>query len=158
MVGIAWQGSRDYTCDHLRSIPLECFAPLNKVPDIHLISLQKEAGTEQLSALPKDLHVVNLDDRLDVSAGPFMDTAALMCNLDLVIACDSAIGHLAGALGAPVWLALSSSADWRWLRDREDSPWYPTIRLFRQREPGNWLEVFERMAEALRQGPPRHRA
>ena len=80
---------------------------------------------------------------------PFMDTAAVIRNLDLVITADTAIGHLAGALGAPVWLALQFSADWRWLLERGDSPWYPTMRLFRQNTLGEWPEVFQRMAIAL---------
>jgi tetratricopeptide (TPR) repeat protein len=149
-VGIAWQGNPKHVSDHTRSIPLACFAPLGQVPGIQLISLQKEAGVEQLKDLPKGLQVLDFGDRLDVTAGAFMDTAAIMCNLDLVISCDSALAHLAGALAVPVWLGLAFAADWRWLQEREDTPWYPTMRLFRQRERGNWLLVFERMAEALK--------
>jgi ADP-heptose:LPS heptosyltransferase len=78
-----------------------------------------------------------------------MATAAIMKNLDLVVTCDTAIGHLAGALGVPVWLALSTVSDWRWLLDRQDTPWYPTMRLFRQKELGNWRHVFETMAREL---------
>ena len=75
--------------------------------------------------------------------------AAIMKNLDLVISCDTAVAHLAGALGVPVWVALPFVPDWRWLLEREDSPWYPTMRLFRQRRAGDWGEVFERMAKLL---------
>jgi tetratricopeptide (TPR) repeat protein len=96
-----------------------------------------------------DFQVVGWGDRLDEASGPFMDTAAIIRNLDLVIAPDTAIANLAGAMGAPVWLALATVADWRWLLNREDSPWYPTVRIFRQRERGNWAEVFERMAGEL---------
>jgi hypothetical protein len=78
-----------------------------------------------------------------------MDTAAVMKNLDLVISCDTATAHLAGALGVPVWVALSFAADWRWLQGRADSPWYPSARLFRQSVLGNWVDVFERLAAAL---------
>ena len=83
-------------------------------------------------------------------SGPFMDTSAVLKNLDLVIASDTAVAHLAGALGVPTWLALSSTPDWRWLIDRDDSPWYPTMRLFRQQQLGDWQAVFARMAEELK--------
>ncbi len=92
--------------------------------------------------------MIDLAAVLDEAHGPFMDTAAVMMNLDLVIAPDTAITHLAGALGVPVWLAMSAAGDWRWLRDRDDSPWYPTIRLFRQRTLNDWADVFSRMREA----------
>ena len=82
----------------------------------------------------------------------FTDTAALMKCLDLVICCDSAVAHLAGALGVRVWVALSTIVDWRWLLEREDSPWYPTMRLFRQERLGVWKPVFQRMAEELERG------
>src|SRR5262249_28386889 len=93
--------------------------------------------------------VTDLGSRLDETAGPFMDTAAVMKNLDLVVTSDTAIPHLAGALAVPVWVALPFAPDWRWLLEREDSPWYPTMRLFRQTERGNWTRVFERMAREL---------
>jgi Flp pilus assembly protein TadD len=148
-IGIVWQGSPTYNSDRRRSIPLTEFAPLARVPGVHLISLQKGLGVEQLKALPEDFRVVDLNERLDQAAGPFMDTAAVIMNLDLVIAPDTAIAHLAGALGARVWVALATSPSWRWLLDRDDSPWYPTARLFRQRENGSWLGVMEQMAQAL---------
>src|SRR5207245_332525 len=87
---------------------------------------------------------------MDEAAGAFMDTAAIIQNLDLVIAADTAVAHLAGALGAPVWMALSFTPDWRWLRDRADTPWYPTMRLFRQAAWGDWRTVFVQMAQDLR--------
>lgn len=90
------------------------------------------------------------DPPLDEGTGAFMDTAAMMRNLDLVVTSDTAIAHLAGALGVRVWLAASLNCEWRWMRDREDSPWYPTMRLFRQRSLGDWSDVFSRMAAALR--------
>jgi hypothetical protein len=148
-IGIVWQGSPTYNSDTRRSIPLTEFAPLARVPGVHLISLQKGLGVEQLKALPEGFRVLDLSERLDQTAGPFMDTAAVIMNLDLVIAPDTAIAHLAGALGARVWVALATSPSWRWLLDRDDSPWYPTARLFRQRENGSWLGVMEQIAEAL---------
>src|SRR5439155_9965011 len=87
--------------------------------------------------------------QLDEAAGPFMDTAAIIKGLDLVITCDTAIAHLAGGLGVPVWVALPFVPDWRWLLGRDDSPWYPTMRLIRQSEPGDWAGVFDRVAVAL---------
>jgi len=96
--------------------------------------------------------IVDLGEEIDSSHGAFMDTAAIMMNLDLVITTDTSIPHLAGALGMPVWLALPSAPDWRWLLDRSDSPWYPTMRLFRQRNRGDWTTVFDEMEQLLRQG------
>ena len=89
--------------------------------------------------------------RLDEGSGAFLDTAAVMRNLDLVITADTSIAHLAGALGVPVWVALPFTPDWRWLLDRQDNPWYPTMRLFRQAAAGDWHGVFDRIAEAVRQ-------
>jgi len=150
LVGIAWQGSLHYRYDRQRSIPLAQFAHLAQVPAVQLISLQKGPGTDQLRVLAGQFGVVNLGDGLDETAGAFMDTAAVMKNLDLVIASDSAVAHLAGALGVPVWVALALVPDWRWLLEREDSPWYPTMRLFRQTRYGHWDEVFDHIAEELK--------
>lgn len=147
-VGIAWQGRPKHPLDRQRSIPLAEFAPLAQ-GGIHLISLQKGPGSEQLDALRGRFAVLDLGRRLDDATGAFMDTAAVLTNLDLVVTADTAVAHLAGALGVPVWLALSFLPDWRWLLDREDTPWYPTMRLFRQRVPGKWDEVFARMASEL---------
>jgi tetratricopeptide (TPR) repeat protein len=148
-VGIAWQGNPRFKADRQRSIPLAQFAPLAEVPGVRLISLQKGAGSEQVRDVSFPL--MDLGPRLDEAAGAFMDTAAVMKNLDLVIAADTAAAHLAGALGVSAWLALPFSAHWVWLMNREDTPWYPTLRLFRQRTWGNWEEVFARMAVELRQ-------
>jgi hypothetical protein len=148
-VGIAWQGSPRYRADWQRSIPLARFEPLARVPGVTLISLQKGPGQEQLSGI--GFPVWDLAERLDTSeTGPFLDTAAVMQALDLLITSDSAIVHLAGALAVPIWVALPYMPDWRWLLEREDSPWYPTTRLFRKRVRGDWEEVFSRMAEQLR--------
>jgi hypothetical protein len=96
-----------------------------------------------------DFHVHDFSGVLDEKSGAFMDTAAVMKNLDLVISIDTSIAHLAGALGVPAWIALTSFSDWRWFLDREDSPWYPTLRLFRQKHFGRWQDVFARMTKAL---------
>jgi Flp pilus assembly protein TadD len=149
-VGIAWQGNPGFLHDRLRSIPLAHFAKLAKVPEIELISLQKGPGTAQLLEQQDKFSVVDLGNALDMKYGGFMDTAAIMHNLDLVVTSDTVIAHLAGALGVPVWVALAFAPDWRWLLNREESPWYPTMRLFRQRSQGDWEEVFERITEALR--------
>ncbi|HTU24522.1 MAG TPA: tetratricopeptide repeat-containing glycosyltransferase family protein, partial [Pirellulales bacterium] len=146
-IGIAWQGSRDFFADVWRSIPLAQFAPLAALEDVRLVSLQIGFGTEQIRAV--DFPLVDLADRLDETAGTFMDTAAVMQNLDLVVTSDTAIAHLAGALGVPVFVALQLVPDWRWQLEREDSPWYPTMRLFRQTTLGDWPEVFRRMACAV---------
>lgn len=148
-VGIAWQGSPDFHADHQRSIPLACFEPLARLPGVHLISLQKGYGSEQLKELPPEFPVVDLGDDVDRQHGAFMDTAAIMTQLDLVISSCTSVVHLAGAMGVPVWVALSVSPDWRWLLGRDDSPWYPTARLFRQSRMGDWKTVMERMAREL---------
>jgi Flp pilus assembly protein TadD len=150
-VGIAWQGDPKHSDDRNRSIPLLHFEPLTRIPGVHLFSLQKGPGQEQLPGLAQRIPMTDLASRLDEVTGPFLDTAAVMKSLDLVITCDSAIAHLAGALAMPVWVALAFTGDWRWLLQRSDSPWYPTMRLFRQQRPGDWPEVFARMADALRQ-------
>jgi tetratricopeptide (TPR) repeat protein len=146
-IGIVWQGSRSYPMDRWRSIALAEFAPLARLPEVRLISLQKGFGSEQIAKV--DFPVLDLCGRLDEATGPFVDTAAVIQNLDLVITPDSVMAHLAGALGAPVWVALQLSAEWRWLRGRDDSPWYPTMRLFRQTTLGEWRDVFAGMAKAI---------
>jgi tetratricopeptide (TPR) repeat protein len=150
-VGINWQGNPDHKKDRQRSFPLAGLAPLARIAGVKLISLQKAAGINQLSRVGRELGVIDLGSRLDEAAGPFMDTAAIMKNLDLVVTSDTATAHLAGALGVPVWVALPFAADWRWQTGRSDSPWYPTMRLFRQPRPGDWDGVFAAMGEALRQ-------
>ena len=145
-VGIAWQGNPKYRDDRRRSIPLRHFEPLSRLEGVKLFSLQKGPGTDQLLPLADRSAVIDLGSTLDEEAGPFMDTAAVMTSLDLVITSDTSIAHLAGALGVPVWVALTKVPEWRWLLDRADSPWYPTMRLFRQIEAGNWDEVFSRIA------------
>jgi tetratricopeptide (TPR) repeat protein len=149
-IGIAWQGNPANPEHRQRSIPLACFEPLARVKGVQLISLQKGPGTEQLQTVVGRFPVLDLGGRLDEASGAFMDTAAVMQNLDLVISSDTAIGHLAGALGVPTWLALTKVPDWRWLLGRPDSPWYPKMRLFRQKRVGDWQGVFEEMAGELK--------
>ena len=115
-----------------RSIPLAALAPVAQLPGVSLVSLQKGPGAEQLREAAFRDRVLDLGEELDPGSGAFLDTAAVMASLDLVISSDTSIAHLAGALGRPTWVALNASPDWRWLLDRTDSPWYPTMRLFRQ--------------------------
>jgi hypothetical protein len=147
-IGIAWQGNPTYGYDHYRSIPLAQFKPLSAVDGVTIVSLQKGAGSEQLATAEWPIH--DLAPRLDGQRGAFMDTAAVMQHLDLVITSDTATAHLAGGLGVPVWVALSAFADWRWFSDRSDSPWYPTMRLYRQSRLGDWPGVFSRMVSELK--------
>jgi hypothetical protein len=153
-IGIAWQGNPGFWGDAFRSIPLTQFARLARVEGVCLISLQKGPGVEQLQKVGAHFRVIDLGSALDTKSGAFMDTAALMKNLDLVITSDTAVPHLAGALGVPVWVALSFVPDWRWLLERADSPWYPSMRLFRQIKPGDWEGAFERMADELSRTMP----
>ena len=148
-VGITWQGSPSFHADAQRSVPLSYFERLAVIPGVQLFSLQKGHGAEQLEDLPANVNVIEFGDELDADAGPFMDTAAIMKNLDLMITSDTSVPHLAGALGVPSWVALSLSPDWRWFLEREDCPWYPTMRLFRQTTLGDWDEVFARIASEL---------
>ena len=122
------------------------FRPLTTVPGVRLISLQKGEGEDQV---PAAAFTVETLPGLDAGPDAFLDTAAVMLTLDLVVTSDTSIAHLAGALGRPVWVALRRVPDWRWLLDRRDSPWYPTMRLFRQTTDGDWTSVFAAMTEAL---------
>jgi tetratricopeptide (TPR) repeat protein len=148
-IGVSWQGNPNPEADIGRSLPLAALAPLAALPHVRLISLQKGAGTEQLDNLPQGMSVEKLGDEFDAGPDAFVDTAAAMAHLDLIVTCDTSIAHLAGALGRPVWVALKKVAEWRWLRDRADSPWYPTMRLFRQAERGDWSELGARMAACV---------
>ncbi len=138
-VGLVWAGRPTHTNDHNRSMRLSHFAPLSGIGNIVFYSLQKGSAAAQ-SGLELIDFAAELND--------FSDTAALVSGLDLVIAVDTAVAHLAGAMGKPVWVLLPMSADWRWLTNREDSPWYPTMRLFRQRRWGDWDGVVEEVSAA----------
>ncbi len=143
-IGIAWQGTPTQSSDRARSFPLVKFAGIAATRGVRLVCLQMGAGREQLADWCGQ-PIVDFGDRL----GDFHNTAAIMRNLDLVITCDSAPAHLAGALGVPVWVALAQVPDWRWMLERNDSPWYPTMRLFRQPTRGDWDSVFEAMRGEL---------
>ena len=149
-VGIAWQGNLDTEKQggfRGRSFALSELAPLAALPNVTLISLQKGAGAQQTADF-RD-RVLQLTDPEYMGAEEMLETAALIQELDLVVTSDTVTAHLAGALGVAVWVGLSTSADWRWLTEREDTPWYPNMRLFRQRSRGEWGPVFERMAAEL---------
>ena len=147
-VGIVWQGSRN-RIDIGRSVPLDMFGRLATIPGVRLISLQKGDVPDQLRAASEDLRVEVLGEEFDEGPQAFLDSAAVMTQLDLIISCDTALAHLAGALGCPTWLAAKHVPDWRWLLDRSDCPWYPSVRLFRQSRRGDWEEVFAAMRAEL---------
>ena len=151
-VGIAWQGNlavEKLIWARGRSIPLAALEPLAQLPGVSLVSLQKGPGLEQLRDVPFADRIIHLSPDLDPGADAFLDTAAVMVGLDLVISSDTSIAHLGGALGRPVWTLLGTSPEWRWLLERSDSPWYPTMRLFRQTSDGDWNAVVAAVAEAL---------
>ena len=146
-IGIGWQGSTTFRGDYWRSVPLKQFATLARIPNVSLISLQKHDGMDQLRSSDDPLLLHRFDD-LDSDAA-FVDTIAVMNHLDLVITCDTALAHLAGAAGIPVWLLLSTGSDWRWMNDRDDTPWYPTMRIFRQSTLSDWDTVFQDVVTQL---------
>jgi len=146
LIGIAWQGNPTHCTDRWRSFPLAQLAPLAGLPGVRLINLQADHGLDQLAPLAGRLPVTELNGR---RVRDFAETAAIMSHLDLVITPDTAVAHLAGGLGVPVWVALCSVGEWRWLDGRDDTPWYPTMRLFRQTRLGDWDGVFRRMTAAL---------
>lgn len=142
-VGIAWAGNPEYVHDRQRTIPPAALKPLASVPNVRFYSLQKGVTSAQLSTMP-----VSMVDWTDELKG-FADTAALITNLDVIIACDTAVAHLAGAMAREVWTLLPYAPDWRWMLGRRDSPWYPTMRLFRQPRAGDWSAVIEEVKAAL---------
>jgi hypothetical protein len=144
-VGLAWAGNPRFQDDRTRSLALERLAPLGAVRGVKFYSLQKGAAEEQAKNPPPGLELTDLAPGLK----DFADTAAVMSLMDLIITTDTCVPHLAGALGRPVWAMLQFVPDFRWLLEREDSPWYPTMRLFRQTSPGDWNGVIGRVAEAL---------
>ena len=121
------------------------------MPNVQLYSLQKVNGTHQLRTTPGAERIITFTDDFDEAHGRFMDTAALICALDLIITIDTSIAHLAAGLGKKVWLLLPYHADWRWLaNNRSDSPWYPTMRLFWQQQEDDWETVIARVVRALK--------
>ncbi|MBI3974419.1 MAG: tetratricopeptide repeat protein [Chloroflexi bacterium] len=151
--GLVWSGNPDNPNNRNRSLPLAVLAPLARVPGVTFFSLQKGPAAAEAATPPDGMALVDLDPLLT----DFVETAAAVRQLDLVITVDTSVAHLAGALGRPVWLLLACAADWRWLLDRDDSPWYPTVRLFRQSQPGDWNGLVARVAAELTTETRRHR-
>jgi hypothetical protein len=150
-VGLVWAGRPAQQYDRRRSASFEHFAPLSKVKSARFYSLQKGPAAAQAALAPPEMDLIDLTADLH----DFAETAALIANLDLVIGIESAVTHLAGAMGKPVWAILAHVADWRYLLNRSDSPWYPTIRLFRQTTPNDWDNVMAEVAAALQKESPR---
>jgi tetratricopeptide (TPR) repeat protein len=150
-IGVNWFGSLGHDPSGQRNIPLEQFTTLAQNSAVRLVSLQKDKRAKNDIGNCPNFAIVDFGDELDGANGAFMDSAAIMANLDLVITSDTSIAHLAGALGVAVWVALPHVPEWRWLLDRSNSPWYPTMRLFRQKKAGDWKGVFEEMEGAIQQ-------
>jgi tetratricopeptide (TPR) repeat protein len=156
-IGICWQGNDNYATPMLRttvaqkSVHPREFEPICSVPGVSIYSLQKMTGTDQLKEIPSTMIVKTFDGDFDQSHGRFMDTAAVITNLDLVITVDTSISHLSSGLGTPTWILLPNPADWRWMIDRNDSPWYPNVtRLFKQPTPGDWKSMIQEVAVELK--------
>jgi tetratricopeptide (TPR) repeat protein len=144
-VGIVWAGNPGYELDRYRSMALDTLLPVLERSDVSWIALQKGSAQEDLEDLTHDIDMTAPGDQI----ASFADTLAIIETLDLVITVDTSVAHLAGAAGVPVWILLPACTDWRWLTARTDSPWYPSARLFRQRELGQWSGVVEEVRAAL---------
>ncbi len=144
-IGLVWAGRETHLNNQRRSCGLEGLSALSGIDGVRFYSLQKGDAAQSLSQTPAGLQIEDLAAEL----GDFADTAAAIENLDLEISVDTAVAHLAGALGRPVWTLIYSPSEWRWLLGRDDSPWYPSMRLFRQSRSEGWLPVLERVAESL---------
>lgn len=151
-VGLVWRGNPNHKNDRNRSVDPALLAPLMATGNVQWVSLQKGAKPDDLSALRRTAPIADWTEELS----DFADTAALISALDLVITVDTSVAHLAGALAKPVWLLLPFAPDWRWLMARENSPWYPSARLFRQAKAGDWPSVLARVAATLREEAARH--
>ena len=149
-IGICWRGQARPEL-FPRSFPLSALAALGGLPEVRLISLRRQSDDDAREIAAAGFAVETLGPDYDADDDAFLDAAAMIDVCDLVVTCDTSLAHLAGALGAPTWLALKYVADWRWLRGRDDSPWYPSLRLFRQSAPGDWASAFAPMAQALRE-------
>jgi tetratricopeptide (TPR) repeat protein len=144
-VGLVWRGEPRNRNDHKRSVALSELAPLAGLAGVRFYSLQMGAGKAETSRPPGGIELIDLTAEIK----DFADTAALVEHLDLIISVDTGVAHLAGALGKPVWLLCRYESEWRWMLEREDSPWYPTLRIFRQDAPRNWASVIGRVKQAL---------
>ncbi len=150
-VGLCWQGNPQHHADIYRSVMFAEFEPVVSLPHASFISLQHGFGSEQLAASSFGKLVQTLPSNIDQSGGAFLDTAAIMHTLDLVITTDTSTAHLAGALGVPVWVILGKVPDWRWLEQGATTPWYPTMKLYRQTQIGDWSSVIQQIASELGQ-------
>ena len=148
-IAVVWQGNPTNAADHLRSFALQDLVCLNSLEGITLFSIQKHFGLEQLQEVEHQLKIVPLGHMLDNETDAFLDTAAVLEHVDLLVSADTALAHLAGALGVTTWLVLPTIPDWRWCLDRDDTPWYPRTTLFRQSVRGNWRDVFDRVKDRL---------
>lgn len=146
IVALVWAGKPSHRNDRNRSIPLELLAPIIEIPDVDVISLQVGPARERIAALGFDVLLRDVGGRVT----DFADTASLLRDVDLVITVDTAMAHLAGALGRPAWVLLPFAPDWRWQLLRQDSPWYPSLTLFRQTSPGDWPELVARLRADLK--------
>ena len=156
-VGLSWQGNPRFRADKWRSVPLKFWEPILQIPGVRFFSVQKNDGREQLVEYQNRYPLVDWSNRLDEEHGPFMDTAAVLKNLDLLISSDTAVPHLAGALGVPTWILIPYAPDWRWQLGCDENPWYPTFRLFRQTALLDWGDVCRRIADELSQLVARRR-
>ena len=141
-IGIVWAGNSKHSNDKNRSINFKEFKFLKEFPEVEIYSLQKEKNPEKLD----DFKLIDFSENIR----DFSDTAAIIENLDLIISVDTSVAHLAGAMNKPVWILLPFIPDWRWFFKRDDCPWYPSMRLFRQKKSGNWKDVFEEVKEELK--------
>ena len=144
-VALSWSGNPETSVNRDRACTFQLFQPLLQVPGISFVSVQKGVPAQQWRDTRQEVDVLDLDPLLT----DFAETAAVLANVDLLISTDTAVVHLAGGLGIPVWTVLHTDSEWRWMQQRLDSPWYPTMRLFRQAVPHDWTEVIERVREAL---------
>jgi len=143
-VALAWSGNAGHYNDRNRSIPFARLAPLLSLP-ASFVGIQRELRNDDAARLAAESRVMHLGGELE----NFTDTAAVMASCDLVISADTAVAHLAGAMGRPLWVLMPFAPDWRWTLEGETSPWYPAARLFRQTAPGNWEDVIARVADEL---------
>ena len=144
-IGIAWAGRPTHNNDRNRSISLEMLAPFGAIPGVVFVAVQKGPAVAQTSGWRGPAPLVALDAQLET----FEDTAAVLNCLDLLVCVDTSVGHIAGAMNCPAWIMLPYAPDWRWMMQRGDSPWYPSLRLFRQDAPKAWPKLIERVAGEL---------
>jgi hypothetical protein len=145
-VGLVWAGNPRHESDHQRSVSFDLFSALSCLTGVEFFSLQKGNAATEAANSPAGMRLIDLSGEFD----DFADTAALIANLDMIVSVDTAVAHLAGAIGKPVWTLLPFFSEWRWMLDRDDSPWYPAMRLFRQPHDGGWEETIAMLVEEMR--------